>query len=128
MKIFKLLIVSIMVSCFFITTNLNAQNGATVVKDEIITVFNNWCTGDIRLGEVMFHSVTNKNTYNYSFKGEVTSVFTGETFKVLSNTKWDLTWPWHDVYKIKFIGKKGVVSSYHHVYNDGYKWWLKCDD
>lgn len=127
MRNFKLLIAGIVVSFFFLTTNVNAQ--ATSENDTKFHFEISMCAGDLLIGCVDVHTVVNKNFKITNFKGDLYGLFTGEMYTIIGNTKLALPVDcWYSMEKginVRLIGEDGLV--YHKVLDikDG-EWSFRC--
>ena len=117
MKTFKLLIASIVVSCFFFTANVNAQ--ANVWLWDHPHTIDQPCIGEVIQGQMYMHFVENGKFVIANLSGEYIGLTSGNTYKVLGNWKWskDLPWPTRDV-SIRIIGDNGLVYMLHAVYKN----------
>ena len=129
MKTFKLLIASLVVFCFFFTTNVNAQkedNAAYHFRAEFTLGDSDWfvpCAGEYIKGNYILHYHNNKNFHFYREKGVLEGVTSGAIYKFVYVDKFPFDtqgWPPVDrVWTFKIMRNGKHLLDVHLVKKDG---------
>lgn len=115
MKIFKILIASIVISSFFLTTNVNAQ--AAVWNFDHPHIINQPCLGEALHGQMFMHFVENGKFRKTNLSGEYVGEITGKTYKLRGNWKWVPGTPVFNI-SLRLIGDNGLAYMLHAVYKN----------
>lgn len=116
MKNLKLLMASLVVSCFFLTTNINAQGNSTQV-DHGEYSFYCPCAEEVLTLQLIWHEVLNNNLYHSNMKVEAVGETTGDkyVFKEIYKYKFN-----EDQMRVFNITKKGVkIRTDYWMLKDG---------
>ncbi len=117
MKNLKLLMASLVVSCFFLTTNINAQGNSSQF-DMGEYSFYCYCAGEVLTGYFNWHEVTNNNSYHSNMKVELTGETTG--IKYIAKEEYRYRFDNGDQMRVFNITKKGVkIRTDYWMLKDG---------
>lgn len=113
MKIFKkLLIASLVVSCFFLTTDVNAQGKNTMTHYDVIQYYT--CFDEVIKFDVYFNEFDKGNNYHYNIvKCEAVGQTTGYNYIVNEVNNGAVL----GTFNLRIIGPKGKMFFIHGVWN-----------
>ena len=130
MKNLKLLMASLVVSCFFITTNVNAQGNSSQV-DYGEGSFYCPCAGEELILTYAWHEVMNKKFYHSNMKVDAVGATTGENYVIKEIWRNNLPYkPYENekrVFNITQKGKKITTDYYMIIDGDGTQIRWHCD-
>ena len=120
MKNLKLLMASLVVSCFFITTNVNAQGNSSQVDFGDFSFYCP-CAEEFLTLPLIWHEVMNNNLYHSNMKVEAVGETTGDkyVFKEIFKEKFN-----GNVMRVFNITKKGKkIRTDYWMFKDGF--WIQ---
>ena len=123
MKNLKLFIAGIVVSCFCLTTNVNAQgNWGNSGKYEMDYVFECPCAGEFLIGTLIFQTTGKNKMQTFKIKGHLVGVTSGDeyVFNRVDNINNETG---QASLRVRTVRKKdGLVTNFTIFYQDGYVW------